>query len=78
MYGNRRIQKTAGTGLEHLSQNIVKENVRQEGYSPIEFPLYRNGRHAYGIRKTIITDNRLIPDNAGERMGLFLSVSPIM
>ena len=40
MYGNRRIQKPAGTGLEHLSQNMVRENVRQEGYSPIEFPLY--------------------------------------
>ena len=27
-----------GTGLEHLLQNMVKENVGQESYNPIEFP----------------------------------------
>ena len=28
----------AGTGLEHLLQNMVKENVGQESCNPIEFP----------------------------------------
>jgi len=38
MYRNHRVREMADTGLGHLLQNMVKENVKQESGNPVEFP----------------------------------------